>query len=611
MQSNKPSVIVPDVLWLNAKTPSNFKSTSDYEQKSIIAVRAQHYSAKKRVEQASSLFELQKYGPQLLPERSSDGRVSAIQPCMSTKLRLPMQNPFESQGKVPSETSQIEDTDKHHVLEGKRRRLFHRKAIKRPLQPQQRARSTRAIGVLSVGKGRSLSMLLQGGSSDPFSSTPIPLSALRYSVISTIQPISLRTIWADEVGTPNAVRVLIPAQKRVYKTYLNHEAVMHALFAYCWSVMGRLHPHKKDLYYRYALDHEVRGIRGLQPLVVSESNKSEELDVAVRVVLLFCCASVFRSRLDALFLHLHGLKQLIQSMGGVDRLHWIRKEIIIYLVVRAAATTRTRTVLDPSSWDPGWWWDRDHCDQPRDLVTNQEDSSHLAPGLSSPKPDDFSCIFMTLRELVEVENLKKRMADDRLAQINRLFRWSQLRRQAVRARILNYWCDLTEPTKAVEPCPGSATPTTVHHASIKMCLCLALQLFIAFGLEASLLRQSWLSTIQVWHVMLLRCVRKLEFDLDKIDQSHPGALDLLWVCGIGAYVEQVSLTHVLRNKPTFWMLYTADQVDVRWFSVRFGILARSFGYRQYQDVALLFEKRYVHISSLQDPALSKIFEFDC
>ncbi|KIW98223.1 uncharacterized protein Z519_01807 [Cladophialophora bantiana CBS 173.52] len=315
MQSHKPSVVVPDVLWLNAKTPTNFKWTPDYEQKSIIAVRAQHYSAKRRVEHASSLFELQKYGPQLLPERTSYGR-----------------NPFEAQGKAPSETSQTKDTDEHHVLEGKRRRLFHRKAIKRPRQSQQRAHSTRAIGVSSVGKGGSLSKLLRGGNSDPFSSTPIPLSALRYSVISIIQPISLRTIWAGEVGTPNAVRVLIPAQKRVYETDLNHEAVMHALFAYRWSVMGHLHPHNKDLYYRYALDHEVRGIRGLQPLVTSESDTSEELNVAVRVVLLFCCASVFRSRLDALFLHLNGLKQLIQSMGGVDRLHWIRKEIATILL---------------------------------------------------------------------------------------------------------------------------------------------------------------------------------------------------------------------------------------------------------------------------------------
>ncbi|KIW98224.1 uncharacterized protein Z519_01808 [Cladophialophora bantiana CBS 173.52] len=188
---------------------------------------------------------------------------------------------------------------------------------------------------------------------------------------------------------------------------------------------------------------------------------------------------------------------------------------------------------------------------------------------------------MTLRELVEVQNLKKRMADDRQGQINRLFRWSQLRRPAVRARILNYWCDLTEPTNAVEPCPGSATPTTVHHASIEISITPAAILALH---DTSLARYA--------------------------TESHPGALDLLWVYGIGAYVEQASLTHILRNKPTFWILYTADRVDVRWFSVRFGTLARRFGYRQYLDVALLFEKSYVHISSLQDPTLSKIFKFD-
>ncbi|OQU94604.1 hypothetical protein CLAIMM_00938 [Cladophialophora immunda] len=582
MRSNKASIVVPDVLWLNAKTPTNFKSTSDYEQKSIIAVRAQHYSTQKRVELASLLAE---------------------QPNLESKP------PHGQTVSSPAHglTSEPRQTD--NTLEQDAKGRHQRKVVKRRLPPQQRVRSTKATVVPSVGLGDSLSMLLQRGNSDPFSATPIHLSALRHSVISTIQPMSLRTIWADEVGTPNAAKILVPAQTRVYKSYMSHEAVMHALLAYCWSVLARLHPHNKELYWAYALDHETRGIRVLQPLIALGFNAGDNLEVAVQAVMLLCCAAVYRSRLDALFLHLKGLKQLIQSMGGVGGLPWIRKEIIIYLVVRVAAATGTRSILDPSSWDPGWWWEDGPRETMADLTTGCE--PNLGFSSASPGTNDFPCIFMALRELVEVEGLKRLTADDEPEQINRLFRWSFLRRQAVRARILDYWCDLTEPTNAVDPPKGSPTPTTVHHASVGMCLCLALHLVMAFGLEASLLRQTWVSTIHVWHIMLLRCVQKLGFESDKIDQSHPGALDILWVYCIGAYVEQLSLNHVLRHHPNFWALYTAERVDIRWFSVRFGVVARRLGYRQYQDVAVLFEKRYVHIPSLQDSVLRKIFDFGC
>ncbi|KIY01197.1 uncharacterized protein Z520_02749 [Fonsecaea multimorphosa CBS 102226] len=551
MRPNKPSAASPNVFWLDAKTPTNFKSTSDFRDKNIIAVRAQQYSAQKRLEQASLFFEWQNYGSQLLHGQSSS--LSGYGPELARQKKHLNATPKDPS----SERSSRDGPSGNNVY------------------AQQELLRVRALGR------------------------------------------SLRTIWADEVGTSNGARILVPAQKKVYRSYVCHEAVMHALLAYCWSVLARLHPNNKELYYSCALDHETQGIRVLQRVISSGPITGDDVEVAVQTILLLCCSAVYRSNLDALFHHLQGLKQMIQCVGGLDGLSWIRKEILIYLVVRAAAATGTCSVLDYVDWDPGQWWreDTSHCETTPDLVTGRKRSAELGLGLpspsASPRTSDFRCIFAELRELVEVENLKRRMVNDDPEHINKLFRWSFLRRQAVRARILDYWYVLTEPTNAVEPCSRTSAPTTVHHASVGMCLCLALHLVMAFGLEASLLHGTWVSTIQVWHIMLLRCMHKLGFESEEIDQSHPDALDLLWTYGIGAYVEQLSLTHVLRKEPNFWVPYTAERVDIQWFSARFGILARRLGYRQYQDVAVLFEKRYVHIASLQDSVLSKIFDFGC
>ena len=384
---------------------------------------------------------------------------------------------------------------------------------------------------------------------------------------------------------------------------------MHALFAYCWSVMARMHPYNKELYYRSALEHEIRGTSVLQPLLETLSIKTENLDAALQAVVLLCSAAVFRSRFDAVFMHLRGLKEVIRCLGGIKKLHWLRMENVIYLVVRVAANTRTRTVLDPASWDPGSW---SEYKEAAHRLTPQGTSEAICPSDScdlSRTTNQLAEIFMALQDLVEAEELKRKETDE--DEVNSLYRWSQLRRQAVRARVLNLWCDITEHTQVVDPSPNTTpAPTLVYYATTDMCLCLTVLIFIAVGLEASLLKQDWVSTIQIWHIMLLRCIHKLGFEIEKIDGSHAGACDLLWICATGAFVEDAFFSMMLRDKPTFWTLYDADEVDIRWFSVRFGVLARRLGYKVYGDLAAVFERRYVHIPVLQDMVLGRLFNFE-
>ena len=67
MPSEPSTVVFPEVLWLNTVTPTTFNSAPSNEHRSMIAVRAQHYSTKKREAQGALLLELQRHGEHLLP----------------------------------------------------------------------------------------------------------------------------------------------------------------------------------------------------------------------------------------------------------------------------------------------------------------------------------------------------------------------------------------------------------------------------------------------------------------------------------------------------------------------------------------------------------------
>ena len=86
MPSEPSTVVVPEVLWLNTVTPTTFNSAPSNEHRSMVAVRAQHYSTKKREAQGALLLELQRHGEHLPAAVSPApfgvlGRVSTFENC--------------------------------------------------------------------------------------------------------------------------------------------------------------------------------------------------------------------------------------------------------------------------------------------------------------------------------------------------------------------------------------------------------------------------------------------------------------------------------------------------------------------------------------------------
>ena len=41
-------------------------------------------------------------------------------------------------------------------------------------------------------------------------------------------------------------------------------------------------------------------------------------------------------------MHLEGLKEVVTCFGGISELYWLQRDMVVFVVVRVAANTRTR-----------------------------------------------------------------------------------------------------------------------------------------------------------------------------------------------------------------------------------------------------------------------------
>ncbi|KAJ9606062.1 hypothetical protein H2200_009023 [Cladophialophora chaetospira] len=285
---------------------------------------------------------------------------------------------------------------------------------------------------------------------------------------------------------------------------------------------------------------------------------------------------------EAAMYHHDALGKLIGLVGGLRNLLPFHQCLIVYLIVRIAMNTRTRTLLDPAEWNPT-----------RMPVLEEENDSADILTTNSALSRPWKGIFVALKELALVERFSDRVADRY---------WTFLRRHAIRAEVTNMWCDFTEPIKATDPVPGiSATPTSVHQSSLDVCICLAVQNYIILTSEQTTLAQHAVSTTQIFHIMLIRCLDKLEVDLEQLPQAR----DLLWVLGVGATVEVQVRSQLQRRSP--WINCDLSELEVASFVLHFGSLAARMGFETYDEVASMFEKDYVYSPSVQEQVLRRSF----
>lgn len=475
----------------------------------------------------------------------------------------------------------------------------------------------------SVPRSPSLTTVLPGGNADPFDATPVPLTAWNYGVLAYIRPFTLLTVWPVEMADPRGKAIVSPGHKQIYKNYVSHPSIMHAMLAYSWGVLSLLQPIKKEEYLRNATEHILRAMRALRPIIGALSSESNMIDLtcALQTVQTLTSAETYRNNREAAFQHRSALARIIELMGGCRNVPWILRSSICYLMVRVAANTGTRTDVDPVDWDPGPWATQNiRLEETLSFEWPTQSTSSVAP-TSAGNPSTITITKLdgilpthlaSLRELVFVAALLKSSSSyvsdaDFLATMQ----WSHSRRQAIRGHIGNYWYDITSTARAVAPqLSAFHTPTTVYFASVDMCLCLSMLIFLSYGLESPMVRaQHWIPSVQVHHLMLLRCVRRLGFGLEAVEEDAPAARDLLWVCAVGVHVEEeYSLwKRSAKKPPAFLDSIDPDEFDVRWFSIRFGIVARRLGFQNLEDVISVFKAEYAYME-IYDVVLRRAFD---
>jgi len=385
------------------------------------------------------------------------------------------------------------------------------------------------------------------------------------------------------------------------------------MLAYSWSVMSMLRPHEKEECHFKVTQHVLRSMRALRPLVASLSHDPDlpSLICALQTVQTLTSAEVYRGNREAADRHRGALAVILGLIGDCKNIPWILRSAISFLIVRTAANTGTRTDVDPSYWDPGPWFAQEKLVTEKCSALKLQDSSTttITRESYSPIPE----FFANLREVVAVKEFHDgtreiTSEDDFLTTMQ----WAHSRRMAIRGRVGNYWADITAASKAVVPNKSPmSTPVPVNNANIDMCLCLALQIFISYGLESPMVkRQHWVPSGQIQHLMLLRCVRKLGFELESVDIRGPGVRDLLWVTAVGVHVEHefALWKRTAKSMPSWWARLDPNEFDVRWFSIRFGVFARRLGFDSFDDIADVLTKEYVYVPEAYDIALRRAFE---
>lgn len=466
------------------------------------------------------------------------------------------------------------------------RQLKIQKAKPKPTPPSSRSHTMPQPKKI-VYQYPSPTTLLQDGNPDPFQSWPVPLTALNHDVIKSTTACIVKVVFPAEIKSGRGWKSYLEQYQRSAFQLFSDEAGMHAKFSYLWAMMARLNSKEREICLRYSRNHEVKAIQTLRPIIAGIHGRENDLKKILHIVMVHCGIALVTENRDGVAYHQNAMRQLVGSIGGLSELQAMDKDQLVCLTVRVALETRTRTVFDPNDWDS------------RRLVTLSDDAeSPMNPMIKSAHEAPWNMIFEDIKELESIETAMANTAND--------LRWCYLRRNAIKARVGNLWCDFTEPTNAMEPVPGTSfCPTIVHHSSVDMCLCMAVQSYVVLTSEYTTLTQQMVASVEIFHVMMIRCVRTLGIDLARVDNAVPGAKDLLWMLSVGAVVE----THMFwgRQQSVPWIVCDIAEIESSRFVMQFGLLALNLGFRSYEDVVSFFQQQYVYNEGVQGSILRGSF----
>lgn len=385
-------------------------------------------------------------------------------------------------------------------------------------------------------------------------------------------------------------------------------AAVHATMAHAYSLKAR-NFHNQAQVDEGALKstqrHIDRSIQSLVPLVKAACRQEtrETLTTIKDACLSLAACEMTLGNRDASSSHWHAAIKVISVMGGLRTLPEPEVDVITRTIVGLAGILHTRPMIHPDEWDPGAW-SEGNLEQGAALFDEAQPALELSRPTTVSPP--LRLLFDEIRELLMIEEIKTKLGSlehldaEQQDEAMRLFRWSHLRKAAVYGRSLLHWCDLAEPTLAVERIPVSVPmPAVVRSSTFDMCLALATRLFQRATFEEHYFPQGLFRQCKVTHTMLVSTLVNMRPVFDQISRpSDEREFDLFWICSVGAYIEGEFLPRTEAN----------DSSADLFFGVRFSLLARNLHLNSMGHATQFLQRHYLYCPRLQDASLRKLLD---
>ena len=460
------------------------------------------------------------------------------------------------------------------------------------------------------------SIPIHKGNSDPFGANAVDFNSFELGLIQSARTEAVKNLWASEVAIyqrPPAIvsgtRNVLDFTQDVAAAYgaLSHACVVHARKYRNQDHIDRAGEMVARKHYARCVEH-TRQLLDEQARCPSRASLHRLLGACNWLASIETCLG----NRNAAQTHSRVWRKIFDQLGGLRTLPVTDIEVYVQFLVISAGFDHKRPIIHADEWDPGAWSENhtelEGCSTSKS--TNTAPASRISVGVQATnKPttasDTLITIFDETRELLTIEEVKVRApsiavrSEYSADQISRMFRWSHLRKNTVRARALLYWCDLAESAHCTvtfrENSGTVPMPSILGTSTFEMCLCLAARLFDRCIFEEHYLPGGLFRQCRAFHALLVSCLSNLQptFQGDADDRRF----DLLWIYSVGAYAEAAFLQQGGNDDPA--------HPSPRFFSVRFELLASKLSFPAFEELSRFLEAKYLYCARLQEACLRR------
>ncbi|ETI21778.1 hypothetical protein G647_05847 [Cladophialophora carrionii CBS 160.54] len=490
---------------------------------------------------------------------------------------------------------------------------------------------------------------LYKGNSDPFNATAVPFSAFDLALVKDDRVSVIDVCWPAEISMRGNRAILVAETWKSMPSILDAPAVAHAIISHShysravrYQIQGRRDQNAMVL----AEKHKMLAVRGLRDLLENyRQNGRSDLLVEIRKASaqLSACG-IISGDVASAQVHFVGVKMVVDMMGGLKSMLPFQSEALLFSQVACAWFNRQRPVFHPDEWNPPSWPEFSRS-LPKPLSSTVDHGIHptpdgctadtFQPSAMSPK---VSSVVKELRDLLHLEEVKIALAATKSDMAEPVFRWSVLRKLAIRARNLILWCDLRDIISESAAENGGLDEIRASNSStaFNMILCLTVRCFDRAILE------EFYYTEQPSFRFSTMFLAEVEANLKRLDPPFPSGrtsddkhldfqgqvlqderrFDMLWIYSVGAYIEHCNIKPSSRRvstasaEPLVSSLATPGVGEQNTtgggdgpFTALFSRLVKPLGFGTFQDLTSFLSERYLYCARVQDDSLRKLMEF--